>query len=437
VTISSASDWNEATASGRNLVLNVVASDTPLAVATPPLADPVVPNTTTGVDISDFEVLLTSQQRLQQQQQQQQQQQEVPTREPDTLPFLSASETAASASASASTAAAPQAITDQQGVDIDSLPLRDRLETLLVELVFSGEHVIDEVVAALHRASANIELTAVVKSLELFLAPARESLRTGGAKACGLFADLQEQASHSMLVARIASVISLAVESVKREANNVSQSASPAAAAEQACSAAVSSFNVREQISNIVRSIETHPDVQTLIDVIKEKLQPLHANKTSPTTAAPEVVAAEFVADVTVPDDSQLTQYDTVTKTWRVRNSGNVTWPAGICLVGTTTTPIAQRPMPGTEIEISALLRPTSLGRTCEYYDLCDAQGNRLLSLWARFECVAPPNPALTPESMAQLRALGFPADVAEAALVAANGNLNLAIETLLSSSQL
>jgi hypothetical protein len=47
----------------------------------------------------------------------------------------------------------------------------------------------------------------------------------------------------------------------------------------------------------------------------------------TPTTAC--VHAMRFVADVTIPDDSRIPPGVSFVKTWRIRNAGNCTWPAG------------------------------------------------------------------------------------------------------------
>lgn len=73
---------------------------------------------------------------------------------------------------------------------------------------------------------------------------------------------------------------------------------------------------------------------------------------------------AAFVADVTIPDNSNVTGGTTFTKTWRVRNTGTCTWGSGYTL-----TPYSDEPMgapdaipldvtqPGQEVDISVDLR--------------------------------------------------------------------------------
>jgi hypothetical protein len=40
-----------------------------------------------------------------------------------------------------------------------------------------------------------------------------------------------------------------------------------------------------------------------------------------------------FVADITIPDDTEFGPEETITKTWRVRNSGTCTWDSTYSLV--------------------------------------------------------------------------------------------------------
>ena len=53
-----------------------------------------------------------------------------------------------------------------------------------------------------------------------------------------------------------------------------------------------------------------------------------------PTTAPPGdcVLDASYVADVTVPDDTEFAPGEAFVKTWRVRNSGTCNWDSGFWL---------------------------------------------------------------------------------------------------------
>ncbi|MEZ4593373.1 MAG: NBR1-Ig-like domain-containing protein [Chloroflexota bacterium] len=60
---------------------------------------------------------------------------------------------------------------------------------------------------------------------------------------------------------------------------------------------------------------------------------------------------AQFVADVTIPDDTRLQADSTFVKTWRMRNTGNVAWGDGYQLLfvdGTAMTKQVERPLPPT-----------------------------------------------------------------------------------------
>jgi uncharacterized protein affecting Mg2+/Co2+ transport len=91
-----------------------------------------------------------------------------------------------------------------------------------------------------------------------------------------------------------------------------------------------------------------------------------------------------FVADVTIPDDTRIPGGTTFTKTWRVRNTGNVAWTNGFKLVhvkGEAMTNNRERGVPtvapGQEAEISIeFTAPTRPGVYFTDWQLRDAQGN-------------------------------------------------------------
>lgn len=432
ITISAPCDWTEAAAATRPLTLVVVMS-APSAAAAAAAAPVAVTPTPISASVSEFELLLTSQQ--------QRAADEQAAATPEPLPFLSASVEPAAAAAATDASASDEEAT---AVNVDELPLADRLEALLVELVYSGEHVIDEVVASLKRSTADLDASSIALSLELFLTPLRESLRSGGTKACGLLADLQEHAQSSMLLARIASVISLAGEALQKHAANVDMTE---------VSRRVRSFNLREHITSFIHSIENHPQVSLLVSTLKDKLAAAKAaasnNNEQPAAAAAAAVvqeepriAARFVTDVTIPDDSQLVRGVPAIKTWRVRNSGNVQWPTGMYLEQGSLRIALPTPMPDEEIDISTELRPADLGLITEYFNLCDPAGTPRLRLWARVHVVDPVVPVVEPAvsaeftaALEQLQTLGFATDAATAALVATEGNFHEAMDLLCASN--
>ena len=81
--------------------------------------------------------------------------------------------------------------------------------------------------------------------------------------------------------------------------------------------------------------------------------------------------AAAYVADVTIPDDTELAPGEAFVKTWRVSNEGTCSWGTGYSLVfedgdlmgATPAIPFVQTVAPGTEVDLSVpLVAPDSAG---------------------------------------------------------------------------
>jgi uncharacterized protein affecting Mg2+/Co2+ transport len=91
-----------------------------------------------------------------------------------------------------------------------------------------------------------------------------------------------------------------------------------------------------------------------------------------------------FVADITIPDDTKVPVGSTFTKTWRVKNTGNVTWSAGYRFVhtkGVAMTTVTERPLPtaapGEEFNISIeFTTPNQTGTYFSDWRFKDDQGN-------------------------------------------------------------
>jgi hypothetical protein len=69
---------------------------------------------------------------------------------------------------------------------------------------------------------------------------------------------------------------------------------------------------------------------------VEISVMPVQPTPTAPPAVSPTVVigdsctpSARFVEDVTVPDDSLFNSGVNFTKTWRLRNDGECTWPSG------------------------------------------------------------------------------------------------------------
>ena len=96
--------------------------------------------------------------------------------------------------------------------------------------------------------------------------------------------------------------------------------------------------------------------------------------------------AAQFVADVTVPDDTVVRPGETFTKTWRIKNVGACTWTPEYSIVfvwgemmdGVSPTPLATRIEPGKTADISIRLKAPQGGNCYQgNWMLEDPQGER------------------------------------------------------------
>jgi len=111
---------------------------------------------------------------------------------------------------------------------------------------------------------------------------------------------------------------------------------------------------------------------------------------------------AKHVADVTIPDNSELAADATVTKTWRLRNKGNVAWPAGSQLIFVShkgdNLDGPERVFVGSlepqqEVDVSVtFVTPSEPGRYIGYYRMADADGVKFgQRVWVSF--IIPTNP--------------------------------------------
>lgn len=109
-----------------------------------------------------------------------------------------------------------------------------------------------------------------------------------------------------------------------------------------------------------------------------------------PTPADPTTCtyAAEFVADVTMPDGSTVLPAILVEKSWRVRNTGSCAWqpPIGVAQVNyggseddTKSVPINEAVQPGTTVELtSTFTTPEEAGRYMRQWVITEGSGQRL-----------------------------------------------------------
>jgi hypothetical protein len=101
--------------------------------------------------------------------------------------------------------------------------------------------------------------------------------------------------------------------------------------------------------------------------------------------AAPTGMAnSQFVADVNIPDNTEMTPGQNFTKTWRLRNNGTRAWGSGFTAVfagGTAMTTATSQPIPaaapGATADISiAMVAPATEGTYPSNWQLKDDQGN-------------------------------------------------------------
>jgi hypothetical protein len=92
------------------------------------------------------------------------------------------------------------------------------------------------------------------------------------------------------------------------------------------------------------------------------------------------------VADVTIPDGTNLTAGSTFTKTWRIRNNGFCAWTTGYSLVfdhgnslgQTLSVPLTSMVLPGDSVDLSVnLTTPGSNGFYAGYWKIQDSNGVR------------------------------------------------------------
>ncbi|HWQ83756.1 MAG TPA: NBR1-Ig-like domain-containing protein, partial [Anaerolineales bacterium] len=92
---------------------------------------------------------------------------------------------------------------------------------------------------------------------------------------------------------------------------------------------------------------------------------------------------AEFVRDVTIPDNTELQPGQSFTKTWRLRNIGSCAWTTGYSLVflsgdamGGASADMPQRVEPGSSIDLSVnLIAPNTAGTYKGNWMLRDRDG--------------------------------------------------------------
>jgi hypothetical protein len=114
-----------------------------------------------------------------------------------------------------------------------------------------------------------------------------------------------------------------------------------------------------------------------------------------------------FVQTVSVPDDSVIVAGAEFTKTWKIRNNGNVAWPEntvlsyvyGDRLDSPAAVQLPNAVAPGEEVDASVtMVAPSNVGKFSNYWRLCGPEGNFFgPPLWARISVEEPEAPKSAP----------------------------------------
>lgn len=125
-------------------------------------------------------------------------------------------------------------------------------------------------------------------------------------------------------------------------------------------------------------------------------------------------LSAKHVADVTIPDNSELPADTPVTKTWKLKNAGDVAWPADSQLIfvsrcgdnlnGPERVAVEGPVLPQQEVDVSVtFITPSEPGRYIGYYRMATADGGKFgQRVWVSFVI---PSPASAPKGAAPLPA--------------------------------
>lgn len=130
----------------------------------------------------------------------------------------------------------------------------------------------------------------------------------------------------------------------------------------------------------------------------------------SPTITPIPCNLASFVADVTIPDGSNIVTGSSFTKTWRLKNTGSCAWNSSYALVfdrgekmsGPDSQPLSGNVIPGQTVDISVnLTAPGAVGNYRGHWRLRDGAGVQFGlstgSFWVDIKAVAPsPTPTAT-----------------------------------------
>jgi uncharacterized protein YkwD len=142
------------------------------------------------------------------------------------------------------------------------------------------------------------------------------------------------------------------------------------------------STNVPTLVPNLVPT-NVPTLVPTIVPTFVPTLVPATVSPVTPAASSACADSASFVADITVPDNTNFKQGTTFAKTWRIRNTGTCTWNSNYTLFfsngnqmgGPASIPFPAT-APGATMDLSInLVSPGSDGRYTAKYEFHDASG--------------------------------------------------------------
>jgi hypothetical protein len=175
--------------------------------------------------------------------------------------------------------------------------------------------------------------------------------------------------------------------------------ASCAPAATPAPTVDVNSIYTAAAQTVVVQISQTAAEAELLTPLASPTLEPTLAPSTPPTFTAtvahgvtPGPIGTplglcndtQWIADVNIPDGSQMTPGQDFLKTWKIRNTGACTWGAGYIIVyggyndkmGGVPAAISTPVIPGQDVEISVQFKaPTKVGEYLSAWRMADPRG--------------------------------------------------------------
>ena len=152
-------------------------------------------------------------------------------------------------------------------------------------------------------------------------------------------------------------------------------------------------------LPNVISKWNMTPTVEesAILTVVAQTIEVRMTSENSSVTLTPEPVidkppeaspvvcdAANFIADVTVPDGAIFLPNEKFTKTWRIKNIGSCTWTSSYSLVfdkgdamsGSATQAFSDIVVPGQTVDVSVnLMAPSSPGKYKGYWKLRNSSG--------------------------------------------------------------